>query len=270
MVIDKLLTLEFLVKIIGAIIVVAVFYYIGKIIESQIKKSRIEAPPEIVYNIARVTRVVVIVIGILVALSILEVNLSGILIAAGFAGLVVGLAAQQTLGQLFAGIALILEGRIKIGDSVKIGNDWGIVEYVGLLSTRIRLWSGEVLTIPNSNVMNSNIYNYSVSIARRAEVVVGISYNSDINKAIQVIKRVLEEKELVLAVPPPTIIVDNLGDSAVVLKVLYWTPSQEYWSIRREIIREIKEALEKEGIEIPFPQRVLWVKTPVKIESGNT
>ncbi|MEM4005091.1 MAG: mechanosensitive ion channel family protein, partial [Desulfurococcaceae archaeon] len=94
--------------------------------------------------------------------------------------------------------------------------------------------------------------------------------NADISKAINIIKRVLDEKELVLAVPPPTVIVDNLGDSAVVLKILFWLPSKEYWTIRREIIREIKEALEKEGIEIPYPQRVLWVKSPVRIESTGS
>ncbi|MEM0099792.1 MAG: mechanosensitive ion channel family protein [Desulfurococcaceae archaeon] len=257
-------------RIIASIIAIIVAYYIGKIAESQVKKARIEAPPEIIYNIARSLKMIAIIIGILVALSILEIDLTGLLIAAGFAGIVVGLAAQQTLSQLFAGIALIIEGRLKIGDSVKVGDDWGIVTSVGLLSTKIRLWSGEVLTIPNSNVMSSKIYNYSKSIARRADITIGISYNADISKAINIIKRVLDEKELVLAVPPPTVIVDNLGDSAVVLKILFWLPSKEYWTIRREIIREIKEALEKEGIEIPYPQRVLWVKSPVRIESTGS
>ncbi|MEM0002174.1 MAG: mechanosensitive ion channel, partial [Desulfurococcaceae archaeon] len=105
-------------RIIASIIAIIVAYYIGKIAESQVKKARIEAPPEIIYNIARSLKMIAIIIGILVALSILEIDLTGLLIAAGFAGIVVGLAAQQTLSQLFAGIALIIEGRLKIGDSV--------------------------------------------------------------------------------------------------------------------------------------------------------
>lgn len=261
--------LELIARIIASIVVILIAYYLGKIAESQIKKARIEAPPEIIYNIARVSKMVFIIVGVLVSLSILKIDLTGLLIAAGFAGIVVGLAAQQTLSHLFAGIALVIEGRLKIGDSVRIGDDWGVVTSVGLLSTKIRLWSGEVLTIPNSNVMSSKIYNYSKTIARRVDITVGISYNSDISKAVDVIKRVLDEKELVFAVPQPVVIVDNLGDSAVVLKVMFWLPSKEYWTIRKEIIREIKEALEKEGIEIPFPQRVLWVKTPLKIQTPS-
>jgi Small-conductance mechanosensitive channel len=264
------LDLELVARLIAAIAAIVIAYYIGKLAESQVRKARIEASPEIIYNIARSVKVLIILIGVFAALSILKVDLTGLLIAAGFAGLVVGLAAQQTLGQLFAGVALIVEGRLRVGDSIRIGDDWGLVTSVGLLSTRIRLWSGEILTIPNSDVMSAKIYNYSKSVARRADIVVGISYGSSISKAIAIIMNVLEEKELVLAVPSPIVIVDSLGDNAVVLKVLFWTPSQEFWTVRREIIREIKEALEKEGIEIPFPQRVLWLKTPLKIESSDS
>ena len=264
------LDLELIVRGFAAIAVVVIAYYIGKLAESQVRKARIEAPPEIIYNIARVAKFTIIIVGVFVALSILRVDLTGLLIAAGFGGLVVGLAAQQTLGQLFAGIALLIEGRLKVGDSIRIGDDWGLVESVGLLSTRIRLWSGEILTIPNSEVMASKIYNYSRSIARRVDVVLGISYGSNISKAMSIIRSVLEEKELVLVNPPPVIIVDSLGDSAVILKVLFWVPSQEYWTLRREILRELKEALEKEGIEIPFPQRVLWFKTPLRLETSDS
>jgi len=264
------LDLELIVRGFAAIAVVVIAYYIGKLAESQVRKARIEAPPEVIYNIARVAKFTIIIVGVFVALSILRVDLTGLLIAAGFGGLVVGLAAQQTLGQLFAGIALLIEGRLKVGDSIRIGDDWGLVESVGLLSTRIRLWSGEILTIPNSEVMASKIYNYSRSIARRVDVVLGISYGSNISKAMSIIRSVLEEKELVLVNPPPVIIVDSLGDSAVILKVLFWVPSQEYWTLRREILRELKEALEKEGIEIPFPQRVLWFKTPLRLETSDS
>jgi small-conductance mechanosensitive channel len=264
------LDLELIARIIAAIAAIVVAYLIGKLAESQIRKARIEAPPEIVYNIARSIKLLIIAIGVFAALSILKVDLTGLLIAAGFAGIVIGLAAQQTLGQLFAGVALIVEGRLRVGDSIRIGDDWGLVTSIGLLSTRIRLWSGEVLTIPNSDVMSSKIYNYSKSIARRSNITIGISYDSNISKAIDVIKRVLEDKELVLAVPEPTVIVDSLGDSAVLLKILFWVPTQGYWTVIREIIREIKEELEKEGIEIPYPQRVLWLKTPVKIESSDS
>ncbi len=252
---------EFLIKITLALIAILISYYLGKLFSGYIKKSKIKVHPELMYNIMRAVKLVMLFIGFLIALSILGIELTGLMVAAGFAGIVVGLATQQTLSQIFAGISMLIEGRIKVGDSVRVGDDWGVVEAVGIMSTQIRLWSGEVVTIPNSDLMSSKIYNYSRPIARRIDLSLGISYNSDIGKALDVIRKTLESKELILAEPPPTLIVDSLGDSSVNIKVLLWVPSQEFWTIRREIIREIKGALEAAGIEIPFPQRVIWLRT---------
>ncbi|MEM4913085.1 MAG: mechanosensitive ion channel family protein, partial [Desulfurococcaceae archaeon] len=150
---------------------------------------------------------------------------------------------------------------LRVGDSIRVDNDWGIVESVGLISTRIRLWSGEILTLPNSVLLSSRLYNYTPAVARRADITIGISYRSDIGKAIDIIKRVLDENDLVLANPPPVVIVDSLGESSINLKVLYWAPSARFWDVRRTIVKDLKEALEKEGIEIPYPQRVVWLKS---------
>lgn len=245
--------------IIASVVVVA-SYYLAKYLSSQVTKLKIEAPPEVIHNIARTVRATVFVVGTLVALSIAGVDLSGAVVAAGFAGLVIGLAAQQTLSNFFSGLALIVEGRVKVGDSIRLGDDWGLVESVGIMTTQIRLWSGEILTLPNSSVMSSPIYNFSRSVARRGDFTIGISYGSDIGKAIEIIRSVLWSNELVLAEPEPVVIVDSLGESSVNLKVLFWVPSQEFWTVRKEIIRDVKKALEEAGIEIPFPQRVVWLR----------
>ncbi|MEM4592715.1 MAG: mechanosensitive ion channel family protein [Sulfolobales archaeon] len=244
-------------RYLAAVATVLVFYYASKIASRPISKLKVEMRPEVVHNLERGVRAVVLVIGVLTALSIVGVDLGGFLIAAGFTGIVIGLAAQQTLGNFFAGLALLLENRIKVGDSVRIGNDGGVVEYVGIMSTRVRLWSGEVLTVPNSSVMGSSVYNFSRSIARRAEINVGISYESDVDKAVRVIREVLRKSELVLAEPEPSVLIDSLGDNSVNLRVLFWAPSQDFWAARSFVIKEIKKALEAEGIEIPLPQRVV-------------
>lgn len=243
-----------------AVVVFAIFFYLSKVAAKQVSKLKIVAAPEILHNIERVVRVAVVAVGGLTALSVAGVDLGGLLVAAGFAGLVVGLAAQQTLSSLFAGLTLLLEGRVKVGDSVRIGSDWGLVEAIGIMTTQIRLWSGEVVTIPNSAVVSGPIYNYSRSIARRAEIGIGISYSSDIDRAIEIVRAVLWENELVLAEPEPVVIVDSLGESSINLKILFWTPSQEFWTVRRTVIRDIKKALESAGIEIPYPQRVVWLR----------
>ncbi|MCS7108393.1 MAG: mechanosensitive ion channel family protein [Sulfolobales archaeon] len=253
--------IELFIRILLALSSIAISYYLGIVFSNYIKKSKLRAPPELVYNIMKSVRLIMLFIGILVGLSIIGLDLSGILVAAGFAGIVVGLATQQTLSQVFAGLSMLIEGRVKVGDSVRVGDDWGVVESVGIMSTQIRLWSGEVVTIPNNDLMASKIYNYSKPIARRIEVSIGISYKSDIEKALKTIREVLDSKELVLAEPAPSLIVDSLGESSVNIRILFWVPSQEFWTIRREIIKEIKEALERSGVEIPFPQRVVWIQT---------
>lgn len=255
------LSMDLFIKILIAITIFIVLYYIGVLVSNYIRRAKLKASPELIYNLARTAKYIIAFSGFLAALSVLGVELSGLLIAAGFTGIVIGLAAQQTLSQLFAGISLILEGRARVGDAIRIGDDWGVIESVGLMSTQIRLWSGEILTIPNDSVMGSKIYNYSKSVARRIDLTIGISYSSSISKALNIITSLLSEKELVLAEPPPTLMVDSLGDSAVIIKVLLWVPNSEFWTIRKEIIREIKEALEAGGIEIPFPQRVVWLRS---------
>ncbi|MEM2576219.1 MAG: mechanosensitive ion channel family protein [Sulfolobales archaeon] len=252
---------DLLVRIVLAITSIAISYYLGILISNYVKKLKLKAPPELVYNIMKTVKLVMLFIGFLVALSLLGLELSGILIAAGFAGIVVGLATQQTLSQVFAGLSMLFEGRVKVGDSVRVGDDWGVVESVGIMSTQIRLWSGEVVTIPNNDLMSSKIYNYSRPIARRIEVSIGISYRSDVGKALNVIRSLLEGKELILADPAPTLIVDSLGESSVNIRVLFWVPSREFWTVRSEIIKEIKEALERAGIEIPFPHRVVLIRS---------
>lgn len=253
-------SLELLIRVLIALVAIIVSYYLGGLLSNYVRRTKVRVAPEVIYNLARAIKLTFLFVGFLVALSVLGVEISGLLIAAGFAGIVVGLATQQTLSQVFAGLSMLIEGRVRVGDSVRIGDDWGVVEAVGIMSTQIRLWSGEVVTIPNSDLMSSKIYNYSKPIARRVEVSVGISYRSDVSKALNVIRTLLEDKELVLAEPPPTLIVDSLSDYAVKIKILFWVPSQEFWTIRREILREIKEALEANGIEIPFPQRVVWLQ----------
>lgn len=257
--------LGFMVKVVEALIAVGISYYVARYISSRVAKLKLKAPPEIVFNIARAAKWLIVLVGVLIALSIMGVELGGLLVAAGFTGIVVGLALQQTLSQFFSGISLLLEGRVKVGDAIMVGDSGGVVEHIGLMSTQIRMWSGEVLTLPNNYVASSNIRNFTRSVARRVDFTVGISYDSDIDKALNVIKSVLDRNELILAEPPPTLLVDALSDSSLDIKVMFWVPAQHFWSVRSDSIKEIKKALDNAGIEIPFPQRVVWLrqtKTP--------
>jgi len=243
-----------------AVIVVLASYIIAHYLSKKITTLKTIIQPAIAINTARIVKLIILTTGVFVALSIIGVDLGGLLIAAGFTGIVVGLAAQQTLSNLFSGLAMIFEGRLKPGDVVRIGSDWGTVESVNVLSTTIRLFSGEALVIPNSVVFNSSIYNFRDLVARRIQLTIGISYNSSIDKAIDIIKKTLWDHPLVLAEPEPFIIVDSLGESSVNLNIFFWVSSKHFLQVRSTILGELKKKLEEAGIEIPFPQRVVWIK----------
>jgi small-conductance mechanosensitive channel len=160
---------------------------------------------------------------------------------------------------------------LKIGDAVRIGDFEGIVTDIRILSTRIRQWDGTLVRIPNEKLFNTEIINLQKYPARRAEIVVGIAYKEDAQKAIDTILRVLDEEPAVLAEPEPRVYVSELADSSVNITVWAWVPSslwvgQNLLRSKYHLLQKIKEALDKEGIEIPFPQRVNWFAEPLRIK----
>ncbi|MEM1554920.1 MAG: mechanosensitive ion channel family protein [Desulfurococcaceae archaeon] len=248
------------IKVVQAVAAIVIAYYLGNLVARRLGKAIVDVKPEVLHNFERLIKIIFTTIGVAVALTIIGIDVSSLILAAGFAGIVIGLAAQQVLSHLFSGLSLIAEKRIRVGDIIMIGENTGIVESVGLMSTRIRLFSGEVLTVPNTDLMSSRIYNYSEPKARRIEIPITISYESNLDKAISLIKELLEQDEYILSEPPPIVFVEKLGESGVDLKILFWVPSMNYWEVRRRIVKEIKETLEKAGIEIPYPRRVIWIK----------
>jgi len=251
-------------KIIVFSVIVTVFYLIAKFASNRIMKARFVGDINYLKSLARITKFSLIIIGLLIGLASIGVSLSGLLAAAGFTGIVVGLAAQQTLGHLIAGLTLLFEGRAKIGDIVQIDKFMGTIESISLLSTQVRLFTGELLTVPNQTVMSSLLVNYSNLKARRIDVTIGISYLSSIDKAKAVILEYLKRHPFVLAYPEPIVFIDSLGESSVNLIVRLWVPAAKWLEVRASIVGELKVELEKNGIEIPFPQRVVWLKQQEK------
>lgn len=259
---------ELLLKVVYAAAILAVSYLVAKYLVKLVTRvMERTSPPGKVKSVARGVKFGILFIGGLVSLAVLGIDMTGLLVATGFAGLVVGMAAQQSLGELFAGLFFMSEGAVKVGDIVRLDGDLGVVEDMGFLSARIRLMSGEIVRIPNSSLMSSKIYNVSRPTALRLSIDVGISYGSDIGRAVEVIDRVLREHPLVLAEPEPKILVDSLGESSVNLKVWAWVPARMIYEVKRDLVKLIKEALDREGIEIPFPQRVVWLR---RVEEQRT
>ncbi len=182
------------------------------------------------------------------------VNLSGLLVAGGFAGIVVGLAAQSTLSNLVSGLMLLVEQPLRVGEPVSVAGVSGVVVGISVFSTKIRTWDGPVVRIPNNDVFNSIITNYVKMKARRIEFIIGVHYNTDIDYAVEVIKNFVSDHPLCLVNPGPEAFVDDYGDSSVNIKVRCWAPPQAWFATKVELQTRIKKVLEEAGIEIPYPQ----------------
>ncbi len=228
----------------------AITIYLRRLLREKVAKEHLEIVAKVIYY-------AIIVIAVLSVLPTIGVKLSGLLVAGGIAGLAVGFASQSIIGNLISGLFLILERPVKIGNSVNIEGTGGIVEDVRIMSTTIRTFDGLYVRVPNQKVFTASITNFVANVARRFEYVVGIRYSDDADKAVEIIKSVIEEHPLALKNPAPQVFVDNLGDSAVNIIVRIWGPATEWFGIKTELLLKIKKAIEKEGIEIPFPQRVV-------------
>ncbi len=209
--------------------------------------------------IVRLFKYVIITILFLTVLPLLGVDLSGLIVAGGIIGVAVGFASQSILSNLISGIFLMIERPIKIGDAVNIDSVDGIVDSINIMSTTLRGFDGLYVRIPNSKVFTSDISNYDTNRVRRFQYIIGIRYQDDANKAIKVLKQVICDESLALVNPKPRVFVDELADSSVNIKVWVWAPASEWITVKRRLLWKLKIELEKNGIEIPFPQRVVWM-----------
>lgn len=233
--------------------------YLRRFLKEKVAKGHLEI-------IAKVVSYTIIIVAVLAILPIIGVKLSGLLVAGGIAGLAIGFASQSIIGNLISGIFLMIERPIKIGNSVNIEGTGGIVEDIRIISTTIRTFDGLYIRVPNQKVFTASITNFVANVARRFEYVVGIRYSDDADKALETIKNIIEDHPLALKNPAPQVFVDNLGDSSVNIIVRIWAPSTEWFGVKTELLWKIKKAIEKEGIEIPFPQRVLWFANELKAQ----
>ena len=217
---------------------------------------------------AKIFYYVLLTIAFFLALNIAGITsrLGALLAAAGITGIVLGLSAQTVIANFISGLFMYFDKPLRIGDPVRIGDLEGVVEDIRILSTRIRSWDGTLIRIPNEKLFNSNIINLQRYPARRMDLTVGIAYSADAQRAIEVIRKTLDEMPLVLAEPEPWIFVEDLGDSSVNLSIRAWVPSEKWFDVKGEIVGRIKRALDEAGIEIPFPQRVNWFAEPLRVE----
>ena len=230
---------------------------ISKIVERALKRTM---PTGTAKSLSRIVYYVFMFILILFVLSLVGVNVQILIAAGGVLGIALGFASQKTVSNLISGIFLYIDRPMDIGDSVDIAGTGGTVLDITPLSTRLRSWDGPVIRMPNSKVFDSKITNYKKTVARRLEYKIGISYKSKVDKAIKIIKKLLDDEAFVLDSPGPQIWLSNLADSSVELTIRAWAPASKMWPVKRSMLQKIYETLDKNKIEIPYPQMDVHLK----------
>lgn len=249
--------LDFLIALVVAWLIWVVGKFIAKklslAVEKAVNKKQEDAAlanfvKSIVYF------VVVIIVGI-AALSQLGVKTTSLAVVLGSAGLAIGLSLKDSLSNFASGVMILLLRPFKLGDFIEVAGAAGVAHKIEILTTQILSGDNKLIVIPNSAVMSGNMVNYSANDTRRVDLVFGIGYGDCIDKAKEVIERVIKANELVLTEPATTIAVAELADSSVNFVVRPWVKTADYWAVNFAITEAIKKEFDKEGISIPYPQQ---------------
>ncbi len=207
-----------------------------------------------------------LVIGLLVMLSVSGVRISPALAVFGGISFILGFALQDTIGNAVSGLMIMLNRPFDLGDFVRIGNESGSVNSMSIMSTKIRTPDNQIIQIPNSKVWSDVIANASASDTRRVDLVFGISYSDDVDRAIELLKKLVDEHPRCLKSPKADVFLGELGEHAVNLYCRPWVATPDYWSVYWELTAAAKKAFDTNGISMPFPQ----VEVHVKPAQGNS
>jgi len=205
--------------------------------------------------VAQTTRYAILILVIVAVLAQFGVQTASIIAVLGATGLAIGLAMQGTLQNIAAGIMMLFLRPFRVNDYIDAEGIAGTVDVVGLFTTQMHTYDGVYQEVPNSQLWNRTIKNYSRLPTRRLDIVVGISYGDDMDTAQSKLLDLLREDDRVLAEPAPQVLVKELGDSSVNLNLRCWTNADDYWALLFDTTKAAKQRLDAAGISIPFPQR---------------
>lgn len=254
--------LEYSPKIISAFFTLLVGLWLVKMVKKII--SKILAKRNVEITVANFL-IDIITWGLRILLFVTFISKLGIettsfVAVLGAAGLAIGLSLQNSLSNITGRILIVFFKPFRIGDIIQTQNVTGTVTDISIFSTRLKTGNNQTVFIPNGPLSNGTIINYSVEDERRAELKIGISYNSNIQKAKEIALQVMKENPLILDTPETTIIVSELADSSINLIMRPWSKTSDFTNMSSDTLQQIKIAYDKAGIEIPFPQSEISIK----------
>lgn len=203
---------------------------------------------------SRLVRYLVLVFTAIAVLSQFGIQTASLIAVLGAAGLAVGLAMQGTLSNIAAGVMLLIFRPFRIGDYVEVSGQAGTVAAINLFITELTTPDNKQIIVPNSNIWGQSVVNHSYHSTRRLDLQFGIGYGDDIDLATGIIRDTLDAEERALKEPAPLIVVGNLGASSVDLTVRVWVNAPDYWPLKFDLTKRLKEAFDERGVGIPYPQ----------------
>jgi len=248
---------DFSINVVTALVIFFVGKWVVNLIVRGIVKAMQKGDLETTLRrfIASMARAVLMVFVIIAAIHQLGIQTASLIALLGAAGLAVGLALQGSLSNFAAGVLIVLFRPYKVGDWIEGGGVSGSVEEVQILTTVLKTGDNKRVIIPNSQIMGTTITNYSANDRRRVDLVIGVSYEDDLDKVRGEIEAVIAAEERILPDPPVTIAVSELADSSVNFVVRPWVRTEDYWGVFFALTEAIKKRFDQSGISIPYPQR---------------
>jgi small-conductance mechanosensitive channel len=252
------------------VLVISVFAIISRIVRKIVRSQifpRVAIEEGTQYTLLRVTHYLVIIVGAVVAFQFIGIDLTGLAVIFGLLSVGIGFGLQNVTSNFVAGLILLFERPIKVGDRITVGNTEGDVAEINIRSTTIRSLNNIAIIVPNSEFVSSTVINWTYGDQRvRLEIDVGVSYHSDLEKVFRCLREVAEEHVEVLRDPKPEVLHTGFGDSSWNIRLRAWisnpkTHPQVRSALNCAIVRKFRE----NGIEIPFPQRDLHVRSPLPV-----
>jgi small-conductance mechanosensitive channel len=252
-------------------LVIFLGFYVASRILTRILGSRVLArfhmEPATRYTLQRITHYLLVIIGAIVAFQFIGINLSGLAVIFGLLSVGIGFGLQNITSNFIAGLILLFERPIKVGDRVTVGDTEGDVLAINMRATTIRSLNNIAIIVPNSEFISGRVTNWSYGDKRvRLDIGVGVSYGSDLEAVVRSLREVAIENERILKEPAPAVLHLGFGDSAWNMQLRCWIADPtEHWTIRSELNSAIVGKFRKYGVEIPFPQRDLHVRSSVPL-----
>ncbi|WPY98193.1 mechanosensitive ion channel family protein [Christiangramia sp. OXR-203] len=259
--------IDYLPTLIGAIVLLLVGLWVIKLIVKYLKKlfDKKDYDPTLEKFTVNAASWGLKVLLFVLVITQLGVESASLVAAIGAAGLAIGLALQGSLSNLAGGVLIIVLKPFKVGDWIEAQGVSGSVVEISLFYTKLDTFGNQRVVIPNGELSNDNITNYSFNKTRKENLSFGISYDDDIKKAKEVLTNMVMEQEKILKDPAPQIIVSELGDSSVNFSVRYFAELPDFWDLHWYMIEEGKIRLEEAGMTIPYPQRDVYLYDQTKM-----